>query len=48
MTSWAEALAIARASFPYFQEQHDTKPNRYTAARLADAKRTLDIMEELK
>lgn len=48
MMSRAEALATARAAVPYFQEQWDTKPNWHTAARLADAQRTLDIMEALQ
>lgn len=44
MTSRAEALAIARAAVPYFQEQYDTKPNQTTRARLDSALRTLELM----
>jgi len=48
MTTRAEALATARAAVPYFQEQWEKKPNWTTEARLADAKRTLEIMEEMQ
>ena len=45
MISGAEALALARAAVPYYQEQYEAKPNWYTRARLDSALRTTEILE---
>jgi hypothetical protein len=45
MSSRAEALAIARAAVPYYQEQYEAKPNWHTEARLATAQRTVEALE---
>lgn len=46
MSDRAEALAIARAAVPYFQEQWETKPNWTTRARLDSALRTVETLED--
>jgi hypothetical protein len=45
MTNPAEALAIARAAVPYYQEQWERLPNWYTRSRLDSAKRTIEMLE---
>jgi hypothetical protein len=45
MNNRAEALAIARAAVPYYQEQYEAKPNWYTESRLALAQRAVEVLE---
>lgn len=46
MNDRAEALALARAALPYFQEHWKAKPNWYTRARLDSAHRTIELLED--
>ena len=46
MSGRVEALALARAALPYFQEQWEAKPNWYTRARLDSALRTIELLED--
>ena len=46
MSSGAEALALARAAVPYFQEQWERVPNNTTRARLDSALRTIELLED--
>jgi hypothetical protein len=48
MSDRAEALTLARAAFPYFQEQWEIKPNWYTRARLDSARHTIKLLEDLQ
>lgn len=45
MSDRAEALALARAAAPYFQEQWERVPNPTTRARLDSALRTVRVLE---
>lgn len=47
MSDRAEALALARAALPYFQEQWERVPNQTTRARLDSAIRTLELLGAL-
>ncbi|MFC0456733.1 hypothetical protein ACFFGR_09285 [Arthrobacter liuii] len=48
MTTRAEALALARAALPYYQEQWERVPNQATRARLDSAQRTIELLEDTK
>jgi hypothetical protein len=45
MSSRVEALALARAAVPYFQDHYEAKPNWFTKARLDSALRTIELLE---
>jgi len=45
MSGRAEALALARAALPYFQEQWERVPNQTTRVRLDSAHRTIKQLE---
>lgn len=44
MSDRAEALALAGAALPYFQEQWERVPNQTTRARLDSAHRTIELL----
>ena len=45
MSDRAEALALAKAALPYFQEQWERVPNQTTRARLDSAHRTIELLK---